>query len=78
MYFIYTLTFKKIRYNHIESFKINLSCFDSNARCLLSVTEKDKYSFVCSNCKIFNFVNFDIIVNKYTIEYLRKHAGISK
>ena len=64
--------------NHIELFKINLSCCDWNARCILFAAEKAESSYICSNCKTFNFVNFGIIVNKYTTEYLRNHVYISK
>ena len=63
-------------YDHIKSFKISLSCFGLNAKCLLLLAEKVILMF--TQIVRLKFVDFDIIVKKYTIELLRNHAGFSK
>lgn len=39
---------------------------------------KDKNNHVSPKCKTANCVQFDIILNKNNLNYLKKHAGIEK
>ena len=72
MYISYFLACQKANCSGYKIFKIDTSFYDSSAKYLLFLEEKCRYSFVCSSCKIVNFLDLDEIINKGTFDFLQK------
>ena len=46
--------------------------YDNNGSCSLKKEEKKEFVFLCKICCEINFINFELIINKETLKFIKK------
>ena len=70
--FNYFLLCSTSKYKEGKKIKISLDSHDDNRNCLLKDKEKREFVFLCKNCCAINFINFESIINKDTLKFVKR------
>ena len=77
-FFNYTIVCEKCKKNY-QQIKVPLSIFDNDGNCSLTDQEKlsDHWSYFCFVCLKKNTIDFEKVVNKNTILFLKRKLNLT-
>ena len=67
--------FFKNQCGEFHHFKICLSNYNEDGKCLLNEAQRKLYIFLCPKCKTVTFLNFEQIANEVTVICLKNRQN---